>query len=227
MAADSAGKPPGKLKQIGQMVTMTRQADPKYVPVLVGTVAAAVVVGFLLGYWLMGPILGGLLAFLAGLVAFTVTTGRRGQAAAFSRIEGQPGAAFAILQTMRGDWRVTPAVAINKNQDLVHRVVGKPGVILVLEGSSGARGRELLSAELRKVRRVIGPDAPLHDVVVGDGEGQVPIRRLQQHVMKLPRTLKGKDVNTLDRRLTALGGTAMPIPKGPMPTRVPRGGKIR
>ena len=68
---------------------------------------------------------------------------------------------------------------------------------------------------------------PRRDVVVGDGEGQVPIRRLQQHVMKLPRTLKGKDVNVLDRRLTALGGAAMPLPKGPVPTRVPRSGKIR
>ncbi|HVF04956.1 MAG TPA: DUF4191 domain-containing protein [Frankiaceae bacterium] len=226
MAADS----PGKLKQIGQMVSMTRKADPKYVPILVASVLGAVVVAFLLGNFLAGPILGGLLAFLSGLIAFTVVTGRRGQAAAFKQIEGQPGAAYAILHTMRGDWRVTPAVAFNKNQDLVHRVVGKPGVILVLEatgGPAGARARELLSGELRKVRRIIGPDAPLHDVVIGDGEGQVPIRRLQQHVMKLPRTLKGKDVNVLDKRLTALGGTAMPLPKGPMPTRVPRGGKMR
>lgn len=226
MAAEAPGKTPGKLKQIGQMVAMTKRADPKYVPILAGAIAAGVLVGFLLGYWLMGPVLGAILAFLLGLIAFTATTGRRGQAAAMSQIEGQPGAAYAILQTMRGDWRVTPAVAFNKNQDLVHRVVGKPGVILVLEGS-GARARELLSAELRKVRRVIGPDAPLYDVVIGEGEGQVPIRRLQQHVMKLPRTLKGKDVNVLDNRLKALGGSSMPLPKGPIPTRVPRGGKIR
>ena len=223
MAADS----PGRLKQIGQMVAMTRKADPKYLPIMLTAVVLSAAVMYLVGSLLVGPILGGVLAFLAALIAFTVTTGRRGQSAAFSQIEGQPGAAYAILQTMRGDWRVTPAVAFNKNQDLVHRVVGRPGVILVLEGSSGARARELLSGELRKVRRVIGPDAPLHDVVIGDGEGQVPIRRLQQHVMKLPRTLKGKDVNTLDKRLTALGGTAMPLPKGPIPTRVPRSGKVR
>lgn len=227
MAAEAPGKTPGKLKQIGQMVAMTRKADPKYVPILAGAIAAAVVVGYLLGSWLMGPILGAILAFLLGLIAFTATTGRRGQKAAFSQIEGQPGAAYAILQSMRGDWRVTPAVAFNKNQDLVHRVVGKPGVILVLEGSSGARARELLSAELRKVRRVIGPDAPLYDVTIGEGEGQIPLRRIQQHVMKLPRTLKGKDVNVLDKRLTALGGSSIPLPKGPIPTRVPRGGKIR
>lgn len=221
-----ASESPGKLKQIGQMVAMTRRADPKYLPVLVTAVVLAVVGAFLLGNLLMGPVLGGLLAFLSGLLAFTTVTARRGQRAALSQIEGQPGAAYAILQSMRGDWRVTPAVAFNKNQDLVHRVVGKPGVVLVLEGPS-ARGRELLSNELRKVRRAIGPDAPLHDVVVGDREGQVPIRKLQQHVMKLPRTLKGKEVNAIDNRLKAMGGAAMPLPKGPLPTRVPRGGKIR
>lgn len=225
MASDS----PGKLKQIGQMVALTKEADPKYVPILVTTIVAAVGVAFVVGNVLMGPILGGILAFLSGLIAFTATTGRRGQKAAMAKIEGQPGAAYAIIQSMRGDWRVTPAVAFNRNQDLVHRVVSKAGVILVLEGSTGGKARELLSAELRKVRRVIGPDAPLHDLVVGDGEGQVPLRGLQRHLMKLPRTLKGKDVNVIDNRLKALTGSgpAMPLPKGPLPTRMPRSGKIR
>jgi hypothetical protein len=216
----------GKLKQIGQMVSMTRQADPRYVPILVAGMLLAAGVAFTAGLLLAGPILGAILALLAALIAFTVITGRRGQKAAFTRIEGQPGAAFAILQSLRGDWRVTPAVAFNKNQDLVHRVVGRPGVILVAEGGSGARVRELLSGELRKVRRVIG-EAPLHDIVVGEGEGQVPLKRLQVHVMKLPRTLKPKEVNAIDSRLKALGGPAMPLPKGPMPTRVPRSGKLR
>ena len=221
MASDS----PGRLAQIRQMVTMTRQADPRYVPIVLAAAVLAGGVAFAIGFLLAGPILGGILALLAMLIAFTTVTGRRGQAAAFSRLEGQPGAAYAILESLRGDWRVTPAVAFNRNQDLVHRVVGRPGVILVAEGS-GARARELLSGEARKVRRVIG-EAPLHDVVVGDGEGQVPLRRLQAHVMKLPRALKPREVNAIESRLKAVGGTAMPLPKGPMPTRMPRGGKLR
>jgi hypothetical protein len=209
------------------MVVLTKSADPRYVPIMLAAVVVAAAAAFGIGFFLMGPILGIVLALLAALIAFTVVTGRRGQAAAFTRIEGQPGAAFAILQSMRGDWRVTPAVAFNKQQDLVHRVVGRAGVILVVEGSGGGRARDLLSNELRKVRRVIGPEAPLHDVVVGEGEGQVPLKRLQVHVMKLPRTLKPKEVNAIDSRLKALGGPSMPMPKGPMPTRIPRGGKIR
>ena len=222
MASDS----PGKLKQIGQMVAMTRRADSKYLPILLAAMVLGGGAAFFVGQLLTGPLLGGILAFLGLLIAFTVVTSRRGQKAAYSQIEGQPGAAFAVLSGLRGDWRVTPAVAFNKNQDLVHRVVGRPGVILVLEGS-GSRGRELLSNELRKVRRVIGPDAPLHDIVAGDGEGQIPIRRLGTHVMKLPRTLKGKEVNAIDNRLKAMGGSAIPLPKGPLPTRMPRSGKVR
>jgi hypothetical protein len=217
--------PTGKLAQIRQMVSMTKDADPRYVPIVVAAVVLAGAVAFAVGMLLAGPILGGILALLAALIAFTVVTGRRGQSAAFSRIEGQPGAAFAILQSLRGDWRVEPAVAFNKNQDLVHRAVGRPGVILVAEGS-GARARELLSSELRRTRKVIG-EAPLHDIVIGEGEGQVPLKRLQVHVMKLPRALKPKEVNAVESRLKALGGATMPIPKGPMPTHIPRGGKIR
>lgn len=208
------------------MVALTKQADPRYVPVVVVVTILAAGVAFALGMLLTGAILGVILALLAALIAFTVVTGRRGQAAAMTRIEGQPGAAYAILQSLRGDWRVTPAVAFNRNQDLVHRVIGRAGVILVAEGS-GARARELMSGELRKVRRVIGPEAPLHDIVVGDGDGQVPLRRLQVHIMKLPRTLKPREVNAVESRLKAVGGTAMPLPKGPVPTRMPRGGKIR
>jgi hypothetical protein len=219
-----ASETPGKLAQLRQMVALTAQHDPRYVPIVAAAVVLAGGLAFTVGMLLAGPILGGILAFLAMLIAFTTVTGRRGQSAALSRIEGQPGAAYAILESLRGDWRVTPAVAVNRNQDLVHRVVGRPGVILVAEGSGG-RVRELLSGELRKVRRVIG-EAPLHDIVVGNGDGQVPLRRLQTTVMKLPRALKPKEVNAVESRLKALGGTAMPLPKGPMPTRMPRG-KVR
>lgn len=52
-------------------------------------------------------------------------------------VEGQVAAAAAVLQSMRGNWVVTPAVAFNRNQDLVHRVIGRPGVVVVGEGVPG------------------------------------------------------------------------------------------
>jgi hypothetical protein len=213
MAADS----PGKLAQIRQMVAMTARTDPKYVPVLAASAVLGGAVAFVVGLLLAGPILAALLAVLTMLVEFTTITGRRSQKAALTQIEGQPGAAYAVLQSMRGDWRITPAVAFNKNQDIVHRVVGRSGVILVLEGA-GARGRELLSAELRKVRRVIG-EAPMHDVVIGDGDGQVPLRKLSSHLMRMKPAITKTEVSEVAKRLRALGGVRPPIPKGIDPTR--------
>jgi len=218
-----APKGPRRTAAIRQTIKATARADKKFVPLVVAAFILTFAVIFGIGLLLGRPILFGILAVLFGLLAALVITGRRASAAAFAGIEGQPGAAAAVLGAMRGQWHVTPAVGITRQQDFVHRVVGRPGVVLVAEGT-GSRPRELLTAELRKTRRLIG-DTPLYDVVVGDGQGQVSIDRLQSHLMKMPRNLKPRAVNELEARLKAVGGMAMPLPKGPVPGmgRMPRG----
>jgi hypothetical protein len=126
---------------------------------------------------------------------------------------------------MRGDWRVTPAVAFNRNQDLVHRVIGRPGVVLVGEGSSTPAIRQLMTDQKRRIGRV-APETPITELIVGEGDDQVPIRKLQSRMVKLPRTLKKAEVRAVEARMKALGGPNVPIPKGPVPQRIPRG-KIR
>jgi hypothetical protein len=116
---------------------------------------------------------------------------------------------------MRGDWRVTTAVAGNSQLDAVHRVLGRPGVMLIAEGVP-QRVKGLLAQEKKKVARVVG-SVPIYDIVVGEEEGQVPLKKLGSHVMKLPRNITAGQVNTLEKRLAALGGVRMPIPQGPMP----------
>ncbi len=217
MASDQ----PGKFKALTSTIKATARTDRKFLPIVLGAALGTLAVFVVLGILLDSPILFSILGVLLALLVAVSITGRRASAAAFSSIEGQPGAAAAVLSSMRGNWRVQPAVALTRQQDCVHRVVGRPGIVLVAEGS-GSRPRELLSAELRKVRRVAG-DTPVYDLVVGDGAGQVPLRRLQVHVMKLPRNLKPKDVNAVEARLRAIGGAGVPLPKGPLPTRVPRG----
>jgi hypothetical protein len=216
--------PTGRVAQMRAVWSMTRQADPK-LPLRVLVPAAAVlvvlvVVGILVGH----PIYLSVLAVLAAVLTGTTIFGRRATSSMFAQVEGQPGAAASVLQTVRGDWRVTPAVAFNRNMDLVHRVVGRAGVVLVGEGNSPAQIRQLIADQKRRVGRV-APDTPVYEVIVGDGEGQVPIRKLQQHLMKLPRNVGGKEISGLENRMRALGGTSMPMPKGPMPksARVPRG----
>ena len=209
-----------KLKQIRTAFKATRAQDPKVLPLVL-----AAFFGPILLFVAIGLVLGGLpyltfLGLLVGLVTAAFVFGKRVQATAYSQVEGQIGAAAAVLTNMRGDWRVTPAVGFTREQDLVHRVIGRPGVILVAEGASN-RARNLIATEKRKTTRIIG-ETPVYDVIVGDGEGQVPLRQLERHFLKLPRNIKPKTVNELDRKFKAMGATALPIPKGPMPTRVPR-----
>ena len=223
-AAEAAN--PGRLKQIALTYTMTRKADPR-----IGLVLAAVWVitfgVFLgLGFLIDHPIYLGIAGFLISLLATAWVFGRRAERAAFGQMEGQPGAAAAVLDNVGRGWTTTPAVAINRNQDVVHRTVGKAGIVLVAEGNPN-RVKSLLAAEKKKMHRIVA-DVPVHDIIVGEGEGQVPLRKLRTTLLKYPRVLSGPQVTTTNDRLRALGDlmSNMPLPKGPMPKgmRMPRGG---
>jgi len=211
-----------RAKQLKLAFTMTRESDPRLLLLLLGAFLVPLVLFIAIGLVIGHPIYLGVLGFLVAMVAVVAVFGRRMQKMQYSQVEGQPGAAAAVLQTVRGNWRVTPAVGFTREQDLVHRVLGLPGVILVGEGSP-ARTRGLISTEKKKLSRFLG-DTPVYDVMVGDGEGQIALKDLQRHLMKLPRNIKPAVVNELDRKLKAMS-PALPIPKGPMPTRVPRGGR--
>ncbi|GAB2821957.1 DUF4191 domain-containing protein [Streptomyces daliensis] len=220
---------PGRLKQIALTYKMTRRADRMIGWILAGvglvTFGVLLAIGFLIGHPVYAGILGVLLGFLAAAIVF----GRRAEKAAFGQMEGQPGAAAAVLENIGRGWNVTPAVAMNRNQDVVHRAVGKAGIVLVGEGNPN-RVRSLLGAEKRKMARIVA-DVPVHDIVVGDDEdkGQVPLKKLRTKMLKLPRTLAGGQVTEVNDRLRALGDlmSNMPIPKGPMPKgmRMPKGGQ--
>jgi hypothetical protein len=143
------------------------------------------------------------------------------QKSVYTQAEGQPGAAGWALDTMRGQWRVTQGVAGTTQLDVVHRVIGRPGVILVGEGSAH-RVRGLLAQEKKRAARLVG-NIPIYDIVVGNEEGQVPLRKLQQHVAKLPSNINAKQMDILEGRLNALGSRSAQVPKGPMP----QGAKMR
>jgi len=214
-----------RIAQVRQVFALTRQRDPKMVwwtlLAFLVPLAIGVLIGLLIGpIWIWAPF-GVIFGVLIALNVF----GRRAQRSAYTEMEGQPGAGVSIVQRMRGDFRVTTPVQINRNQDLVSRVVSRAGVILIAEGR-GRGPRDLLGAEVRRVKKVIG-DAPLYDIIVGNGEGEVPLAKLQSTIMRKRRVLRRGEVDELYRKLAAIGGMSMPIPKGPMPTRIPRGGRMR
>lgn len=204
--------------------TVTRKHDRLLVPLLVGALVVVtgglVVVGVLIGHVISFSILG----VFAGVLVAMIIFGRRASRAAYTEIEGRPGAAGSVLNGLRGAWRVQLGVAFTRNQDLVHLAVGRPGIVLVGEGAPH-RVNQLLIQEKRRYARA-APDIPVYDVSVGDAPNQIPLRRLQNYLTKLPRNMKPARVRELDNRLRALGG-GPPVPKGPMPQpgRIPKGAR--
>ena len=206
-----------QIKQAVQVFKFARERD-RTLPLWMGLafIAAAAVI-FLVGVLAKIALFVAIpLAVIFGLLAALLIFGRRVQKLQYGMVEGQPGAAGAIIENMRGGWRVTQAVQLTSQLDVVHRVLGRPGVVLVGEGQPN-RVRPLIAQEKKRVARVAG-DTPIYDVLIGDGEGQVPIRKMNRYLVKLPRNLTQAQVTTLEKRMTALGGTkAAPLPKGPMP----------
>ncbi len=211
----------GRLKQIGMVAGVIRKSDPKALPIVIGSGVAVLVVLVLVG--LLTGLAALLIPFgvLLGAMTSMLLFGRYAQSAQYKAIAGQLGAAAAIVERMRGNWTVTPAIAGNRNMDIVHRVVGRPGVVLIGEGSPNGLA-SLLSAEKKKIAR-IAYAVPVTELQVGDEKGQIPVRQLQRTLMKMPRTLKPADVTELNNRLKALPSSLQP-PRGPMPRagRMPR-----
>ena len=96
----------------------------------------------------------------------------------------------------------------------MHLVICRGGVVLIGEGNP-SRVRALIGGERKRLSKVIG-SADLRDFQIGNGDGEVPIRKLRSTLMKLPRTLTAKDVNALDKRLKALSARPQ-LPKGAIP----------
>jgi Domain of unknown function (DUF4191) len=204
----------GRLKQIRMVAKLVNQQNRRALPIVFGT--AIVIIALFVVISLVTGLLAVLLpvGVLLGLVAAMVLFGRFAQQAQYAAIDGQLGAAAAVLQSMPGDWNVTPAVTGNRNMDVVHRAVGRAGVVLVGEGVP-ARLNGLMAAERRKTERV-AHGVPIHEFQVGTGEGQIPVNKLQRKITTLPRALKPAAVSDLNYRLRALQ-PSMQMPKGPLP----------
>ena len=216
--ADRGPKKPGRMKQVAEVFKMTRRNDPSVVwfmlLVFVGIIAVGLLIGLLIDNVITLMIIAIPLAFLAAIFILS----RRAERAAFSQIEGRPGAAGAALSVLRRGWILQEQpVAVNpRTQDAVFRVIGRPGVILVSEGPS-TRVKQLVDAEKRKMARII-PNVPVHVIETGRDERQVPLSKVPKSVQKLKKSLTKQEVYAVDKRLTALG-TKLPIPKGVDPSR--------
>jgi hypothetical protein len=220
--AKAASKAQAKQRraQLWQAFQIQRKEDKRLLPYMIGafvlivavSVGVAVFVGgtfTMVTLILLGVVLGALVAF--------IIFGRRAQKSVYSKAEGQTGAAAWALEQLRGQWRVTPGVAATGSFDAVHRVIGRPGVIFVGEGSA-QRLKPLMAQEKKRTARLIG-EVPIYTVVVGNDEDQVPLSKLERHLTKLPSNITVKQMDALESKMAALGSKLGPggLPKGPLP----------
>ncbi|BBA88801.1 DUF4191 domain-containing protein [Mycobacterium pseudoshottsii] len=211
--------------QLWQAFNLQRKEDKRLLPYIIGAFVLIVGISVAVGVWAGGLTMITMIPFgllLGGLVAFIIF-GRRAQRAVYSKAEGQTGAAAWALENLRGKWRVSPGVAATGHFDAVHRVLGRPGVILVGEGSA-ARVKPLLAQEKKRTARLVG-EVPIYDIIVGNGDGEIPLAKLERHLTRLPANITVKQLDSLESRLAALGSRAGAgaLPKGPLPN----AGKMR
>lgn len=224
MSSTTPPEKTGRIRQFIDTYKMAKVADPRLALWILGAFVLGAAVGALL-FWLLPPN-GGvfeIISIVVGAILFGTMTAliifsRRAQKSAFTQMEGRPGAAAAALGLLKRGWNTTPAVAFTKQQDVIHRLVGPPGIVLIGEGNP-QRLRSQLVSERRKYERVTA-DTPVSEVIVGNGDGQVPLPKLVRHVTKLPKALKPADMTDVLNRIKAIDAnrSAVPLPKGPMPT---------
>jgi len=220
-------KAPGIFAQFGEQVRFLREADPKALPIGIlfgiGVFALISVGGSFLGNFGFLPIViwtivGIATAYLGCLLVLT----RRANSAIFKKYESEPGRISITVGTLtRRTYKGNnQPVAINpKTRDMVFRIVGPAGVILMGEGAKTST-KALLEEERRKVQRVASGVTVHMFYSSQDGEG-IPLGELHKKVNKLKRTLNRSEIQAVQNRLSALDTRfGLPIPKGIDPTKM-------
>lgn len=213
--------------QIWQAFKIQRKQDKALVPIMLSAFLGMGLVFFLLGklwggQWFM-LIIGLLLGFTLAMFLFS----RRVQNTVYDKAANEPGAAGWALDNLKSNfavtWRTKNAVATNAHMDMVHRVTGVCGYVLVGEGDPQRLNSMMNKVETRLNK--LAPGVPVHRIIVGEGEGQVPLRKLQTTLMKLPRVYKKDEVYQIANRVEAmdhLSSQNTGLPKGP----IPKGAKV-
>jgi len=209
----------GWFRQVMETYRVTVEVDPQAQWLLLGSgVGVAVLVsliGIFLPPWWMWLITG----IMAGLVTALYVLLNRAKKATYKRYAGKPGSAevaFGMLDKKKYEY--TAGITATKQFDIVHRVLGPAGIVLIGEGSP-ARLRAILTSEAKRHEQV-AYGVPVSTVLMGDGDGQVPLEKLADHLKKMPKAIQPVQLTEVKKRVRALDAVRpkVPLPKGPMPT---------
>ena len=209
--------------QIWQAFNLQRKRDKKLIPLMLAAILGVALLFFLIGLLFGGEwfmlVPGILFGFVLAMFIFT----RRLEGSMYEEVGDTPGAAGWTLENMRNTmgivWITKTGVAANPQMDTVHRVVGNPGIVLVGEGDP-KRLKPMMDKERKRIDRLVA-GVPIHEIFVGSGEDQVPPKKLQRTLLKLPKNYSKDEVYSVNAKLEAMdnirGGQRAGLPKGPMP----------
>jgi hypothetical protein len=208
-----------------QVFQMTRRYDDRALLYIVGGIVLPILAGIAMAVFLSGGniftmVLWIVAGVLAGVLVGLIILGRRAERAAYSQIEGQPGAVGAVLRSsLKRSWRGSEMpIAVNgKTQDAVYRATGRGGVVLISEGPK-TRTQRMVDEERRKINRVL-PNVPVTTISVGPDSDSVPLHKVPRTLAKIKPTLTKAEVIAISNRLQSLENP-MPIPKGVDPLKV-------
>ncbi|WP_122820983.1 DUF4191 family protein [Varibaculum vaginae] len=159
-----------------------------------------------------------LIAVSLGMLLATTLLTRLANSAMYKQLEGVKGNVYAILRSIKRGWIVEQEpVAINRKQDLVYRLVGRPGIVLISEGPS-SRAAELLNDQERKCHRV-APSVPIHKIQSGQEQNQIPIGKLLKTINRLKKEIGKDEVPIVGQRLQSLQNKAYRLPGGVDPAK--------
>lgn len=210
--------------QMWQAFKMLKGRDKKLIPYMLLALLVPIIIfvglGLLFGgfwAWTM-PIFGILFGLMAGMWTFS----RRLQNNFYSEAEGQAGAAAWALDNLRSGvgvvWHTKNAVSANQQMDAVHRVVGNPGIVLVGEGDS-RRVKQMMAKEKKALARIVG-DTPIYELMVGSGEGEIPVKSIQRELLRFPRNYNKTQANSLNTKIETMDRNRemrSQLPGGPVP----------
>ncbi len=217
-------KEPGRIRQIIDVLVLVIKRDRLALLWLIlgtlGPIAAGIAFAIMAtGGEPISFVVSIIFGVLAGLLGFLIVLGQLTQRLMYSNLQGQPGAVSALIKNqLRRSWRGndTP-IRMNKNQDIVYRVVGKPGVVIVSEGVR-SRVAPLVEDARREVQRIV-PGVPVNLLHVGsDG---LTLKEFFPALYKIKGRVRPAEIVVVSNRLNSIAKTpASMMPKGIDPTKM-------
>lgn len=172
------------------------------------TMAVAITVGVLRGGLVWTLISGVLFAVMLALLLLVMLV----RPATYKQLDGTTGAVYSVVGQTRG-WMVDEMPAqITKEGDIVWRLIGRPGVVLISEGPP-SRALSLLQTERKTVSRIV-TNVPVIIIQSGHESGQVPLAKLPGKLRRLKNKLTKQEIPAVANRLTAVGTKTTQIPRG-------------